>query len=183
MHSRTRWTVSSTLAACFAFIAAQPVAADEPAVAESAPAAELNDLERAFVEQMAGAALVGVWSVDGKEGRTPASERYAISKVMKLKDDNWIVQARVTFGDIDVPVPVPVKMHWAGDTPVLSVTNLTIPLIGSEFTARVMFYEGRYAATWQHGKVGGHMWGRIEKAGADESAKPALNPYQPAPAK
>jgi hypothetical protein len=31
--------------------------------------------------------------------------------------------------------------------------------------------------------VGGHMWGRIEKAGDDETAKPAGNPYQPAPEK
>jgi hypothetical protein len=168
------------LVACAVVAAPHRATGEEPAAPQSAPAAELNDLERAFVEQMTGAALVGVWSVDGREGKTPASERYAISKVVKLKDDHWIVQARVTFGDIDVPVPVPVKMHWAGDTPVLSVTDLAIPLIGSEFTARVMFYDGRYAATWQHGKVGGHMWGRIEKAGA-EPAKPAGNPYQPAP--
>jgi hypothetical protein len=32
------------------------------------------------------------------------------------------------------------------------------------FTARVLFYEDRYAGTWQHGKVGGHMFGKIEKA-------------------
>ena len=31
------------------------------------------------------------------------------------------------------------------------------------FTVRVFFYGDRYAGTWQHGSVGGHMSGRIEK--------------------
>ena len=52
---------------------------------------------------------------------------------------------------------------------MISVTNLSIPLLGSEFTSRVLFYGDRYAGTWQHGKVGGHMRGRIEKAAPAES--------------
>jgi len=32
----------------------------------------------------------------------------------------------------------------------------------------VLIYGDRYAGTWQHDKVGGHLWGRIEKP-----AKPA----------
>ena len=74
------------------------------------------------------------------------------------------MQARVTYGKIDVPVPVPVQVKWAGDTPVLQVTDLSIPLIGDAFTARVMFYENYYAGAWWHGKVGGQMWGKIEKS-------------------
>ena len=31
------------------------------------------------------------------------------------------------------------------------------------FTARVLIYDNRYAGTWQHGKAGGHLFGRIEK--------------------
>jgi hypothetical protein len=40
--------------------------------------------------------------------------------------------------------------------------DFAIPTLGT-FTARVFFYGNRYAGTWQHDKVGGHMFGRIEK--------------------
>ena len=33
----------------------------------------------------------------------------------------------------------------------------------STFTVRVFFYGDRYAGRWQHGAVGGHLSGRIEK--------------------
>ncbi len=46
---------------------------------------------------------------------------------------------------------------------MVSLTDLTIPGLGT-FTARVLFYEDRYAGTWQHGKVGGHMFGKIQPA-------------------
>jgi hypothetical protein len=59
-------------------------------------------------------------------------------------------------------VPIPLEIKWAGDTPVITLTNLEIPGLGT-FTSRVVIYEGRYAGTWQHGSVGGHLFGRIEK--------------------
>ncbi len=44
------------------------------------------------------------------------------------------------------------------------------------FTSRVMVYGDRYAGTWQHDKVGGHMWGHIEHAGATQArAKNAVD--------
>jgi hypothetical protein len=81
-----------------------------------------------------------------------------------LGRDRWIITARITYGDIDIPLPVPVKIFWSDDTPVLSLTGLTIPGLGQGFTTRLLFYEDRYAGIWYHGKAGGHMWGRIEKA-------------------
>ena len=65
--------------------------------------------------------------------------------------------------DKDVTVPIPLEIKWAGDTPVITLTDLAIPSLGT-FTARVVIYDGRYAGTWQHGQVGGHLFGRIEKA-------------------
>ncbi|QDU39938.1 hypothetical protein Mal4_42920 [Maioricimonas rarisocia] len=141
-------------------------AEDQPANPEQvtpSTAEQLNEQEQAFQELLQNAVLVGTFSVDGRNG-SPKPERYTINGVTKVQGDRWIVQARITYGDTDIPVPVPVKVHWAGDTPMISVTNLSIPLVGSQFTSRVLFYGDRYAGTWQHGKVGGHMWGRIEKA-------------------
>ena len=48
------------------------------------------------------------------------------------------------------------------DTPVIMMTDTSIPGIG-EFTVRLFFHGDRYAGSWQHGKVGGLMSGRIEK--------------------
>ena len=49
----------------------------------------------------------------------------------------------------------------AGDTPVITLTHVVVPGLGT-FTSRVMVYGDRYAGTWQHDKVGGHLWGHIE---------------------
>jgi hypothetical protein len=53
-------------------------------------------------------------------------------------------------------------MRFAGDTPMISMTDHTIPALGT-FSVRVFFYGDRYSGTWQHGTFGGHMFGNIEK--------------------
>lgn len=141
----------------------------EAANDQDASGTPLNDAEQAFVDLLTGSVLVGRFSIDAAWDENPKTERYAISRVAKVGEDNWIVQARITYGKHDVTVPVPVKVHWAGDTPVISLTDLKIPGLGEGFTTRVLFYEDRYAGSWYHGKVGGHMWGRIEKNGAAET--------------
>jgi len=172
-------------AAVFATAALRSLAAQEqpPAAETPQPAGvSLNELEQAFVDQMHGCALVGSFTVDGHDDKPARSERYEITGATKVKDDNWLIHARIVYGQIDVVVPVPVKMNWAGDTPVLSVTNLAIPLVGDQFTARLLFYDRRYAGTWAHGKVGGHMMGRIEKTGTDqpdEASKPDQDQKKP----
>lgn len=144
------------------------VRADEP----KAAAVELNDAEQAFVELMTGAVLNGTFTVDHRANQAPKPEKYAIKSVRKVEGADWIVEARITYGDLDVPVPVPVQVRWAGDTPMIQVTNLSIPLVGSEFSARVLFDGNRYAGTWQHGKVGGHMFGKVERPAVGNKAEP-----------
>lgn len=149
--------------------AQDPAATTEAAQPEKSEIA-LEPHEQAFVDLMTNAVMVGTFTIDGRGG-TPKEERYEIKSVSKVKDDSWTVNARIVYGKLDVVVPVPVKMKWAGDTPVLQVTDLNIPLVGNEFTSRVMFYDNRYAGTWAHGKVGGHMWGVIEHPQKDGPAE------------
>lgn len=132
-------------------------------------AQNLTPAEAAFVKQLSHRYMIGTFTVDGRDDRTPKEERYEIAKVTKLEGDLWTVEARIKYGKVDATVPVPVHVNWAGDTPMLSVTNLTIPLVGSEFSARILFDGDRYAGTWKHGKVGGHMFGHLE----DPPAAPA----------
>lgn len=150
--------------------------ADEPDKSKpaAAPAVELAAHEQAFVDLLKDSTLVGQFSIDGTaDSGAPKTDRYRIKGVTKVKDDNWLVHARIVFGDLDVVVPVPVKMHWAGDTAVLSVTNLSIPGLGEGFSTRLLFDGQRYAGTWAHNAVGGHMWGKIEKQSAESEQPPA----------
>jgi len=42
--------------------------------------------------------------------------------------------------------------------------NLNLPGLGT-FSAHVVIDGGKYAGTWSHGKVGGHLYGTISKMG------------------
>lgn len=121
--------------------------------------AEKETRELQFQESMSGVVLEGYFSTDSS-GSSLSEERYHITKVSKLASDIWVFQARIQYGSHDVTVPVPVRMEWAGDTPILSLTDVAIPGLGT-FTARVLFYDGHYVGVWQHGEVTGQHFGRI----------------------
>jgi hypothetical protein len=123
--------------------------------------ASLTELERRFTEQMRGAALVGRFTISGREDRTASPDRYDISSIEKVENDRWRFNSRIRYGKVDLTLPIMVTMRWIGDTPMIMMTNYTIPSLG-RFSVRVFFYGDRYAGTWQNDKVGGHMFGRIE---------------------
>jgi hypothetical protein len=134
-------------------------------IASLGMAAEKEDhkaLEKEFAKKLSGATLVGRFTVDGHSdtGKTSA-DRYEIESAEKVQGHRWIITARIKYGAHDVKLPVPLEVFWAGDTPVITLTNAAVPGMGT-FTSRVMIYEDRYAGTWQHGKFGGHMFGKIE---------------------
>ena len=121
---------------------------------------DLPAAERQFAEHMKNAALVGRFTVTGREDRAPREDRYDISSVEKVGDDQWRFNAKI--GELGVTLPIVVTMQFAGDTPIITITDFAIPTLGT-FTSRVFFYGDRYAGTWQHGAVGGHLFGKIEK--------------------
>ena len=115
--------------------------------------------ERKFEEMMTGVTLVGHSTSTTREG-LGGEERYAIDKVSKLAGDIWLLQARIKYGSIDLAVPIPVTIKWAGDTPVITLTDVSIPRMGT-YTARVLLYRGQYAGTWSAKDHGGELFGRI----------------------
>ena len=127
----------------------------------TAPSAEL---EQRFEQKMTGSVLVGHFTMAGSTGAAN-EERYTIAKVTKVRDDRWRFDAKIEYGGKSVTVPVVVPVRWAGDTPVISVTDMTIPLLG-KYTARVMIHDDHYAGMWSGGDHGGLMYGRIERADA-----------------
>jgi hypothetical protein len=124
------------------------------------PAADsaLN-LEREFEQMMTGAVLVGHSTLDNREGLS-GEERYAIDRVTKVGGDVWMFQARMTLSGHEIPLPIPVTIKWAGDTPVITLTDMSIPGMGS-YTARVVLYRNRYAGTWSGKDHGGELFGAI----------------------
>jgi hypothetical protein len=148
-----------------------PPAATQPGVPDQA------ELEKRFQETLTGAVLTGSFTVAGQKSDKPHQpERYTLGKVAKLGGDVWLIQARIQYGERDVNIPVPVRVKWAGDTPVITLTDVSIPGLGTAFSARVLFYRGRYAGTWQHAEHGGHMFGTISRPVEANSAPRPLPP-------
>jgi len=52
------------------------------------------------------------------------------------------------YRDRDIPLPLPVTIKWAGDTPIITLTDLSIPGMGT-YTARVILYRDQSAGTWR----------------------------------
>ena len=160
--SRRAWLGSVAAASLVGTAVAQEKTAEKP---------KQEELEKQFSERMTGAVLVGHYSVVGKDAKPANPERYELKKVSKFDGDLWTFEARVKFGQTDVTLPLTLRMIWAEDTPMIALTNATLPGLGAAFGARVIFDGLMYAGTWQHGKVGGHLWGTIEKAEAAKEEK------------
>ena len=160
--SRRAWMSSVATASLVGVAAAQDKAPAKP---------NREELEKAFSERMTGTVLVGNYSVVGKDLKPANPERYELKKVSKLADDLWVFEARIKYGQTDVTLPLTLRMIWAEDTPMISLTNANLPGLGAAFGARVIFHGDLYAGTWQHGRVGGHLWGTIQKAEAAKEEK------------
>jgi hypothetical protein len=92
-----------------------------------------------------------------------SEDKYIIEKAAKVKDDLWRLDARVQYGSKDIQVPVTVHVKWAGDTPVIELTDEAIMGMGT-FTVRIMLYRGHYAGSWSAANGhGGQMFGDIVK--------------------
>lgn len=127
------------------------------------PSIQLNEKEKKFKETMTGAVFNGFWRLKQDGGLTEAKkESYQISGVTKVTEKGWIVQATIAYGSRNVTVPVPVNVEWADDTPVISVTRLGIPGLGT-YSARVLVFDNCYSGVWSGPDYGGVLSGVIEK--------------------
>jgi hypothetical protein len=146
--------------------------ASPPATRQIGRKPELTPAQRDedFKKRFAKVRMSGHFTLDGQENDRFQKEEYVVTGATKLGDgDLWAITARIKFNDVDVAVPVPVQVKWAGDTPVIVLDKVSIPGLGT-FSARVVLDESRYAGTWSHDEKGGHMFGTIMPAG-DEPAE------------
>jgi hypothetical protein len=108
------------------------------------------------------AVMVGSYSVTGSD-KPPAQDRYTLGSVTKKEGETWIFVSTIQFGGRNISLPLEVPVKWAGDTPVISVTDVGVPGLGT-YTARVVVYGDQYAGIWStsDGSHGGQMWGKLE---------------------
>jgi hypothetical protein len=118
-----------------------------------------TERNRVFAESMSGVTLVGYSTRLNREGLS-GQERYRIDGVTHITGDNWLFRTRLEHGGREIPVPIPLLVRWAGDTPVITLTDLSIPGVGT-FTARVVLYREQYAGTWSGEGRGGQLFGKI----------------------
>jgi hypothetical protein len=115
-----------------------------------------------FKKTMNNAKLVGRFTVSGQKDEKFTAEEYHVLGVEKMDEgDFWMIKARVKYGERDVTVPMALEVKWAGNTPVISLDQVEIPVLG-RFSAHVVIDGNKYAGTWSHDDVGGHLFGYIE---------------------
>ena len=159
-----------------------PATDDAGASQNAGQEAKDTDRYERFAKYMTGAKFVGRFTVLGKDDKELPQEEYTIAKCEKLPKGNLFrFTARIQYGDTDTEVPMDLPVEWAGDTPVISLTNLWIPGLGT-FSSRVVVYQGSYAGTWTHGDKGGHLFGTIEKEESAEEAESAAAAEESEPA-
>jgi len=122
------------------------------------------ELESKFAALMTGCRMVGQYTETGS-AKPPKKDSYTIAKVTKVEGDKWRFHAKIEYGKRSVTVPLMVDVKWAGDTPVIQVTDMAVPMLGT-YSARVVVYGDQYAGLWSGKGHGGQMFGKIVKAKA-----------------
>src|SRR6186713_2388276 len=92
------------------------------------------ELEQKLQTQLDGARLVGQFSVVGADGaamRPPQVDQYAVSRLERDAGGHWVFNVSMSYGAQQHTLPVPVTIEWAGDTPMITMTEQTIPGLGT----------------------------------------------------
>jgi hypothetical protein len=183
MNAAARTGSFCLLACALLLTVSAPRAAQDAGAAPEKPAAKQDEksgkrpdqaaLDESFKKTLTGATLVGRWrTVEGGKLGEEADEKYTIHSVTRTGPDLWILVARIQYGGKDVNIPVPVNVLWAGDTPIISITDAGLPGLGT-YTARVMVYRDVYTGAWFGTGHGGILSGSIvrEKEGEEKKEK------------
>ena len=150
----------------------KPASPESPAgilqeAAKGKPGPTPAERDAEFRKMVTNVRLVGNFTIGRADEAKLQREEYAITGAIKLGNgDYWALTSRIKYGDVDLTVPVPVQVKWAGNAPVITVDSVKIPALGT-FSARVLLDGARYAGTWSHDDKGGHLFGVIERDGVE----------------
>jgi hypothetical protein len=159
------------------FAHAQDEKKSAPAEAKPAPAPTQEQLEAKFQKMLTKAYLRGRWSPVDAAGLGPEKQedKYEIISAAKVKDDQWVINAKMKYGKNEFVMPVPVRVKWSGETPMLIVDKLSMGPDRS-YSARVLFFDGMYSGSWNSASgYGGVLYGVVDHeapAAKTEEKKP-----------
>lgn len=130
----------------------------------------LSPPEQRLVAMLANSVLEGfTMSLSGTAADVSA-DQYSVTSVEKMGPDRWKMVAKVLGM---VPIPMELEVKWAGDTPVITLSNLDVGILGT-YSARVLLFEDHYSGVWTGNGKGGYVWGQIKHPGA--TSRPASGP-------
>jgi hypothetical protein len=146
---------------------AKPSATADPTATpekkDETPEPPATEVEAKFKMTLTNATMSGRWCLIKDGELTPEKpDKYSIVGVNKLFGDRWLIRARIQYGEKDYTAPIPVRVKWAGDTPVITVTDVGVPG-GASYSARVVIYNDSYAGVWSGGAVRGLLNGMITR--------------------
>jgi len=179
VYARIAWLMLIVGCAAQTLIAAPTAKKHHSDAKKSSTSTKRVQLEKKFESLLTNATLEGLWQMTGEGGlkskqplTPPKPERYTIISATKIGENDWLIQARVEIADDkDITIPVPVRVFWAGDTPVITLDEISLPMLGT-YSARVMMHSQFYSGIWwSYAKnYGGTMAGRIIKEAPNGSA-------------
>lgn len=164
------------LAVAFSFSLTSIGFGQESKVAEKKAAQTEEDKEKEALytklsEYLSGTKWTGQFTMADIDNDDLVKEAYYILSATKMDEgDYWKIVTRIKYGKNDTTVSLPMEIKWAGETPVITVDKMLVPGLGT-FDARVLIRRGKYSGTWAHNKVGGHLFGEIEKMTDEELAE------------
>ena len=99
---------------------------------------EQEKREKEFTAMLSQVTLVGTYTQQ-EQRKEPERERYTIYRVKKIpgQEHLWRFDVRLQFGTVNLRLPLPLTVRWAGDTPMIVLDNYKIPGLGS-FSAKVL---------------------------------------------
>jgi hypothetical protein len=120
-------------------------------------------LEDKFKAMLSNCILDGRWCTT-KNGKMTDEyqDKYNIRGATRTGKDLWTIDARIGVLGKSVTIPIPVRLSWAGDTPVITLDKVSVPGFGT-YSARVLLFGNSYAGAWSAKDHGGMLHGTIEK--------------------
>src|SRR5271170_6577929 len=119
-----------------------PAPTPTSAPATAAAPVEMNAAEKQFQESMTNVTMSGFFTV----GDDPATheDKYTIGHITKIAEDLWNWEASIKYNNREFKATVKVPVKWAGDTPVITLSNYLIQGQGV-YSARILLFQGQYA--------------------------------------
>ena len=181
----TSTTPQTILCRSFTLIAIAFLFITTPVAATQDTDIEKSDRDIAFEKLLHNVQLVGHFTQSTPPTITPLQQadeddqplkedRYTIRSVTKLREGVFQFDAIVHYGERDFPIKMNLPIKWAGDTPMIALSNMMVPGMGT-FDATIIFDGNKYAGTWAGTDHGGHLFGYIVQAQGADIEPPATH--------